>query len=522
MTDVAMTDSEFDPVPPFMALFDGNTAGYGQHVFDESGACNNWTVTGSPRLETYKAHLEGKKGLGIVPVQPGNTCVFGCIDYDAHHKEGASEVDLIALESKVAKLDLPLMVCRSKSGGAHLWAFFAERVQATECKSLLVTWAKQLGIAKESEIFPKQVYLSDGQIGNTINLPYFDADKTNRFCVFEGAEIGIIEFIKLSNEHLLSKEEIRGILNEGHSDAPPCIERMIRNGVPAGSRNEAMYNVTIYMRRKDPKGYRDAIIDLNSTMLRKPLPIRELRRTISSASNKDYRYRCKESPCRDLCDRDVCLTRTYGIRPDDLFDDDELYGQLIKHRTDPVQWVLTVKGKQVTMNTHVLMEHRRLMEAVADATTTVIPAMKPVEWMRKLSDLMENAIEEDAPQDATVGGALMGKLVEFVRKARLPQDDSDQSKAESRESLHRGQPTAEYTSNGMCVVHFRGKDFIEFLKRTRHGDVRGATIWMTLRRNGVATGKIRVGSSIVSVWSVPVKINDDSQIVPDFDKRTNF
>ena len=65
-------------------------------------------------------HIDGKHGVGAIPINENNECKFGAIDidvYDLNHRE---------LQQKIQQLDLPLAHCRSKSGGAHLYLFLKE------------------------------------------------------------------------------------------------------------------------------------------------------------------------------------------------------------------------------------------------------------------------------------------------------------------------------------------------------------------------------------------------------------
>jgi hypothetical protein len=48
------------------------------------------------------------------PINQDNLCKFGALDIDTY------DLDHKALGAKIRKLKLPLLHCRSKSGGAHL------------------------------------------------------------------------------------------------------------------------------------------------------------------------------------------------------------------------------------------------------------------------------------------------------------------------------------------------------------------------------------------------------------------
>jgi hypothetical protein len=51
----------------------------------------------------WKAHVDGERPLGIVPIRTDDTVVWGSIDYDVYGE------DLTALIKKVESLKLPLV-----------------------------------------------------------------------------------------------------------------------------------------------------------------------------------------------------------------------------------------------------------------------------------------------------------------------------------------------------------------------------------------------------------------------------
>jgi hypothetical protein len=68
----------------------------------------------------YAAHLSGSgTSLGLIPLLEEDTCSFGAIDVDIQGEKKLNE-PIDKLEARIRKLELPLVVCRSKSGGAHL------------------------------------------------------------------------------------------------------------------------------------------------------------------------------------------------------------------------------------------------------------------------------------------------------------------------------------------------------------------------------------------------------------------
>ena len=66
-------------------------------------------------------HLQGREpSLGIIPINDDNKCKWGCIDIDSY-----AGFDHKKLINKIKELNLPLLVFRSKSGGAHVFLFTA-------------------------------------------------------------------------------------------------------------------------------------------------------------------------------------------------------------------------------------------------------------------------------------------------------------------------------------------------------------------------------------------------------------
>tara|TARA_R100001163_G_C4971828_1_gene131432 strand:- start:116 stop:538 length:423 start_codon:yes stop_codon:yes gene_type:complete len=100
-----------------------------------------------PTDELWEQHLSGERSLGIIPITDDNTCQWGCIDIDQY------PLDHKKIVSKIRAEDFPLIVCRSKSGGAHVFCFTKSFVSAKVMRQKLEQIAGELGYAG-CEIFP--------------------------------------------------------------------------------------------------------------------------------------------------------------------------------------------------------------------------------------------------------------------------------------------------------------------------------------------------------------------------------
>lgn len=186
------------------SLFAGNMSAYGTYDAGNmsTGAGDKVEMRArtvrSPLTEAlWTAHLAGERPLGVVPIREDNTCLWGVIDIDDY------SLDHAALLKKTEALKLPLVMCRSKSGGAHLFLFVSEPVPAEWIRSRLEAWVAVLRLPKQPEVFPKQMRIdvTNGEVGNWLNMPYFgcgpDGDQSRRCAVKPGGlDMTLAEFLK--------------------------------------------------------------------------------------------------------------------------------------------------------------------------------------------------------------------------------------------------------------------------------------------------------------------------------------
>ncbi len=180
----------------FAALFCGHDRFYG--VYDNvSERLENGKIIGTDRrtvkepvtLDLYQRHVAGGNGLGICPIRADSTATFGAVDLDVY--DGLSHADLV---SRLAGMNLPAAVCRSKSGGAHCYLFASEPIPAVLMRARLKEIASALG-HESAEIFPVQETIAAGECGGWINLPYFNGMLAARYAVGADGPMSLEEFI---------------------------------------------------------------------------------------------------------------------------------------------------------------------------------------------------------------------------------------------------------------------------------------------------------------------------------------
>jgi hypothetical protein len=122
-----------DTTKKFIQIFSGLDRAYGQtqsKARNEAGKLEgrSWIVADQLTEDKWINHLEGREpSLGIIPIDDNNQCRWGAIDVDTY--DGFDHKVLI---KKIVEKKLPLVVCKSKSGGAHIFLFVSEPVSAKD------------------------------------------------------------------------------------------------------------------------------------------------------------------------------------------------------------------------------------------------------------------------------------------------------------------------------------------------------------------------------------------------------
>lgn len=341
----------------FFDLFTGNTKNYGQHTYNFSDKGNkekggNKTVTNKLlTIQQYKDHLNGKVGLGVIPITEDGKCRFAVIDVDVYDKSFDVYIDAIE------RFNFPLVPFYSKSGGLHIYVFFNQAVKAKAAVDVVRKVARVIGISlfvkqhknEALEIFPKQTKLNPGQTGNWINLPYFNAKDTKQGMIKDGKMLELNEALVEIQKRTTSLTELEDLLNDlPYGDAPPCLQTLnILNLLGANNgRNNYLFSFGVYLKKKDENYFEQAVMELNNN-LAKPLDVEEVENTIlKSLRRKDYTYKCTEAPCRDFCDKKVCRSREYGVGKDGGYFTNLLFGNLVQFNTASPYYEWEVKAQE--------------------------------------------------------------------------------------------------------------------------------------------------------------------------------
>jgi hypothetical protein len=204
MTRNHVTDEQ---VHRFSALFKGSSTCHGRTIigeWDEStkkckAECS--TSKGEATFDDYKAHLEGRIGLGISPLLEDSNCWFAAIDIDDKSETILEDIAAKIERQNAIGQNLPFVFCQSKSNRPHLYIFAREPIAAKFLQLNLRAFAEAIG-QRKAEIFPKQHTHKDGQKTSWINLPYFGEARP---AVVDGVKLSLEEFLDHAESKRVTK-----------------------------------------------------------------------------------------------------------------------------------------------------------------------------------------------------------------------------------------------------------------------------------------------------------------------------
>tara|TARA_B100000287_G_scaffold365834_1_gene360768 strand:+ start:32396 stop:33880 length:1485 start_codon:yes stop_codon:yes gene_type:complete len=428
----------------------------------------------------WEMHLAGQKGLGIIPINDDSCCRFGAIDVDQY-----DGLDLKKINEKLKTLNLPLWPCQSKSGGVHMYLFTKEWVPADILQAKLRDMAAALGFGG-SEIFPKQTQiLADrGDVGQWINMPYFN---TERWC----NKLKPNEFVEKALAARLSLSELQDLKikqpTSDFDDGPPCLQHLSTQGFPSGTRNNGLFNIAVYCRKRDPDNWKPDMESFNIKLMDPPLSSSEVQAVVKSASRKEYQFTCSKAPIAPYCNAAVCKLRKFGI---DGSNDLPAIHSLTKFNTAPPIWFLDVDGGgRLELETDDLQNQRRFQRKCMEKLNTMPNKMSDQAWTKLINHLLENLTIVEAPADASPIGQLMEHIDRFC---------NGRVQAKNRDELILGKP---WTENGRH--YFRITDLMAYLDRIHFRDYRVHQVTSILKNQDAEHHFFNCKGKGVNCWSIP-------------------
>jgi hypothetical protein len=462
------------------------------------------TVRGDVTPQLWRDHLDGKAGLGIVPINDEAICYFGAIDVDKY------DLNLAEVEKSVRENGLPLLLCRTKSAGAHLYCFCAEGVPASLLKARLEEWSVVLGYAG-SEIFPKQAKLMNtSDVGNWINMPYFAGDKTDRYCIFKGEKLSFADFLDLAEATAkgLTAQRLAELVipvGDEFENGPPCLQSIIRRGgFTEGMRNNGLFAVGIYLKKRFPDDWRQKLAQYNANYFHPAVPDQEVKSSVLKSLNreKDYNYPCTKHPIVRFCNKSLCMQREFGVGQGTGEWNVVVDTDVLKVLTDPPFWILTVNGTRMQFFADELFRQATFQRIVFNAINIKPSTLPGPKWDAVLNEIGKNSQDVPAPEGAGTVGELLYHLRQFCTVF---------TQAETREEVLVGKP---FTEDGW--TYFRGDAFKQYLENKRVKFENMARIFAILKTRGAEPRQLRLNKDNpnLHVWAVPEQERMTTDVPP--------
>lgn len=449
----------------FMRLFEGYAGAHGTHGDTKRSEAKGGKleIKGTARTvrepvteELWDEHLAGTKPIGIIPIREDSQCVWGCVDVDKY--------DLVHGEivEKLSKLKLPLVVCKSKSGGAHLMLFLSRPEPAEALRSTLRQVAASLGWG-DCEVFPKQnqILADRGDLGNWLNMPYLAGDKTERYAVkANGLGMTTREFLDVAEARRteLSKIKVRTAPTEaGLDDGPPCLQHLTSVGFPDGTRNNGLFALGTFCKKAFGERWREKLEEYNRDFMslngRPPVSADEVAEVIRSLEKRDYQYKCKDQPIVSFCNAVLCRTRKYGVTGGN--GRWPVISGMSKLTADPPLWFVDLENEsvRVELTTEDLQDYRRFQRVCMEKLSIMFMPVKANDWNAMVSEAMVGVQDIEAPPEVSTLGHFRELLQEFL---------TNRYAGKSEDDLLLGKPWMNEEDGN---YYFRLRDLMSFLER---------------------------------------------------------
>jgi|13_taG_2_1085334.scaffolds.fasta_scaffold00765_10 hypothetical protein len=490
-----------------LAAFEGSRAAYGTTVVGRVGRngkteSNSRVVHGQLDEEKIQAHIDGELGVGSIPINSENVCKFGALDIDTY------DLDLQALNRKVQAMKMPLILCRSKSGGAHLFLFLKDWEPAALIREYLTEMSIALGYSG-CEIFPKQdkILAERGDVGNFINMPYYGGDITTRYAMDkDGEAVDFDKFFKMVNAKRVSAAELNEMKFGGQrkyfTDGPYCLEVMASQGKIQDNRNITMFAVGVYCRLKWADDWKKHHEEFNRILCEPALEATEIVNIQRSLEKKPtYFYQCDVCPLKDFCDKNVCKTRPFGVG--NQAPDMPNVGGLTILMSEPRLYFMDVDGQRMQLTTEQLQNQNLWQRQCMEQLSMMPPNLKAQKWQQMVNELMTKSVKLEVPEEMTIKGQFK-ELLKIYCTSRI--------KAMAPEEMDMGKP---WTEDGQTRFTIAG--VMQFLKNRGFSEYTRAEVQERLKElNGGqechghhAIRKPDGKRSTLRVWWVPAFEDDD-------------
>ena len=381
----------------------------------------------------------------------------------------------------------------------HLFLFAKQPVGAGMMQDRLRDFAAKLGHGT-AEIFPKQTKISgDKNLGSWLNAPYQDVADTKRYAVRPGGDA-------MTAEEFLDAAEAAKQTVEWFSQpfcwntdylpsGPPCLNRLIEIGMPAGTWNAIIFNAAIYCKKAFASDWKDRLVQLAAKVTppeRFARHMDDLQDMKKSLTTKDYAYQCSNSPLKEYCNQGECRKRAHGVGGTKAL---PILTSLSKLLTDPPLWFLEIEGHQLELTTEELLNPLAFQVKCANHQI-VVQVVGRAKWVDYLGPFITKANQIPITVDGTKrdDGSLRETFVSLLE--RFCNDRAQAHSLEQMRALHR-----PYTADK--ETRFCFGDFVIFLSQKKLANFQQNKAYAMLRGLGGKTEEKSVSGVSTRFWIIP-------------------
>lgn len=372
----------------------------------------------------WKHHLDGTNSLGLVPINDYQEVKFMAIDVDLDIMEGL-RITLHSLCAQIEANGMPFIVCRSKSGAAHLYCFFKDDTAVAPVRNAMIRMADYMGMTtleRPCEFFPHTSKLDKESNGKYINLPYFNSNDTTRYGLSAtGNRLSLSEFILLAESKCISSADfckwkapqsedtyLRDIVCNG----PPCLQTIYDQGIQDGTKNDILFQFGILFKRYNAKTFEDNTELVNQSRCETPHNSSDLTNTLKGLRKKTYHYNCAHPCMAPICAKSLCMSRKYGIKANVEFPP-------IK---EIIQWgasdeyfeIVFETGAKVKVLASAMINFQEVQGVLIQALHVVLPTPKRADWNEFITGLMVKVKRMDVPKEFNVESSIQALIIAYA------------------------------------------------------------------------------------------------------------
>ena len=501
----------------FLDLFKPNTSVFGQTELtgkvrerDGKQGSKSFLVKSELTVDVWEEHLKGKRLIGCTPIRDDNTVHWGALDIDVYQNKDTIE-DLL---TQIKEHNLPFVVCRSKSGGAHVYLFVSEPISAKTMIDKLKSFSAFFGQGV-CEIYPKQPKIGnrkdDSKYGNWINMPYSGSPTLQYAITTDKESLDPEQFIEYALERQLNKEQfealsIPSMQQEQLPEGPPCLNYIFEHRTQESeNRNITLSNVAVYLKKVEPTDWKSILHKFNKKFA-EPLPDREVEAIVKSYEKKDYKYQCAQEPLCRYCDAKACGQRRHGIGQEEFLPNNR---SLIQLKSEPPLWFLTLDHEEIQLTTAEFDNFNMFNQRVMERLLFKYPPIKQEDWVKQQNLLLKNCTQIDVPFEMTP----VGQFVEYL---------SSFCSAASEDITHIKNGPVKQANN---YYVFRMVDLKDYLNQQRFSELPDNKLLSVLKRTLKAdTTRVCVNKTVVRCWRVHGdKLHmDPTQPMPQLDHDNTY